>query len=179
MIIVVSGFRGSGKSLFGQVARRLRYPVFEMSEPVLRLMKELGMEITNESVRNFATDFRQKGGTNAVAKLMLPIIKPDLDAGRAVVVIGARSIEEVEVFRTLAQTVLIGITSSEKTRFERTRERNKASDPKKIANFKWADEVEAKWGLKKLMENCDARIENNGGEEEFREKVKAALARYK
>ncbi len=179
MIIAVSGYRGSGKSVFGQVAREMGLPVLEMSEPVLALMKELGLETTNESVRNFATDFREKGGPDAVARLMLPKIKEALAQGKSVVVIGARSEEEINAFLTVSGAACICIISDEKNRFARIKSRGKASDPQKLEDFRWADRVEEKWGLKKLLETCDVKLHNDASEEDFRERAKALLGKYK
>ncbi len=179
MIIVVCGFRGSGKSLFGSIAKKMGFPVLEMSEPVLALMKELGLEVNNESVRNFATDFREKGGKDAVAKLMLPRMRELIRDNGNIVVVGARSIEEVDIFRQFGEVVTVAIVSAEKNRFSRIKERNKTSDPKNILNFKWADEVEAKWGLDRLVESCGVKIQNDGSEREFEESVKRFLAKYK
>ncbi|VVB98323.1 Uncharacterised protein [uncultured archaeon] len=178
MIIAVSGFRGSGKSLFGQIARDMGFPVFEMSEPILDLMRELAIEITNESVRNFATDFREKGGADAVAKLLLHKIKIALQTSSAVVVVGARSEDEVAVFRDAGQVTTVAVVSDGAKRFERVRGRGKESDPKTAAEFKWADDVEAKWGLKKLLETCDVKLENNYSQKEFRQKAESFLEKY-
>ncbi len=167
MILVVAGFRGSGKSLFGEVARKMKFAVFEMSEPILSLMRELGMEITNESVRTFATDFREKGGPDAVAKLLVPQMKLALQENKPIVIIGARSREEVVAFLPFGNVLTIALVSDEKKRFQRIVGRGKPSDPKKIGDFRWADEVEAKWGLKALLQACEAKIENNSSEEEF------------
>lgn len=179
MIIAVSGYRGSGKSLFGKVAKKMGFEVFEMSKPILDLMQELGMEITNESVRNFATEFRQKGGAAAVAKMLLPKIRPALNRQKSVVVIGARSLDEIEEFRRAAHTIPVAIISPEESRFERIRKRGEKSDPQKIQDFRWADSVEEKWGLKKLIEAAEVKIRNDSGEKIFREKVQEFLEKYK
>lgn len=178
MIIAVCGFRGSGKSLFGSIAKKMGFEVFEMSEPVLDLMGELGIETTNENVRTFATEFREKGGMDAVAKLILPKLKPALNSGIKIVIIGVRSIEELEVFRALNYTISVAIISSEQNRFERIMKRGKNSDPKKIEDFRWADKVEENWGLKKLIETCDVKLENNSSEKDFINKVKEFLKKY-
>lgn len=175
MIIIVAGFRGSGKSLFGEVAKKMNFAVFEMSGPILSLMEELGMETTNESVRNFATDFREKGGTDAVARLLLPKLKLALQESRKIVIIGARSVEEIDALKQLGGVLTVALLSDEKKRFARVGARGKPSDPKKISDFRWADEVEAKWGLKKLLDSCDVKMENNSSEAQFREKVKKLL----
>ncbi|MFA5077381.1 MAG: hypothetical protein WC488_03060 [Candidatus Micrarchaeia archaeon] len=179
MIIAVCGFRGSGKSLFGSIAKRMNLPVFEMSEPMLGLMRELGMETTNESVRNFATDFREKGGPDAVAKLIFPTLRAALREKKAVVVIGIRSMSELDSFRTVSPTVSVAIVSNEQARFARIAKRGKKTDPKSLDDFRWADSVEEKWGLKKLLELCEVKIENNEGEIIFREKAKAFLEKYR
>lgn len=178
MIIAVAGLRGSGKSLFGAIASSMGLEVFEMSEPILALMQELGLEITNKSVREFAADFREKGGADAVAKLLLPKLKLALQTSKAIVVIGLRSAEEVSVLRDAAPVVTIALVAGEQKRFERTVQRKKQSDPKNIREFQWADAVESKWGLKKLLETCDVKIENNHSQEEFRQKVESFLEKY-
>ncbi|MEW6528298.1 MAG: AAA family ATPase [Candidatus Micrarchaeota archaeon] len=179
MIIVVSGFRGSGKTLFGKIAKKMKCAVFEMSEPVFALMKELKMKINNENVRNFATDFRESGGMDAVAKLILPKIKSTYQehkGERNIVIIGARCIEEVEIFRLVDCVLTIAIISDEKIRFARIKKRGNLSDPDELKNFRWADQVEVKWGLKKLVDESEMKIENNRTVEEFVEKVKSILA---
>jgi dephospho-CoA kinase len=178
MIIAVCGFRGSGKSLFGSVAKSMGFHVFEMSTPIIGLMRELNMETTNESVRTFATDFRSRGGPAAVAKLILPKLRDLLNKKKTVIVIGTRSLEELETFGAAGRTLSVALVSDEEKRFERITKRAKDSDPKTLRDFRWADEVEEKWGLKALVESSEARIENNSTEEEFREKVKSFLQKY-
>ncbi|MDD5337692.1 MAG: hypothetical protein PHS02_04375 [Candidatus ainarchaeum sp.] len=179
MIIAVCGFRGSGKSLFGSVAKKMEFPVFEMSAPILGLMRELGMVTTNESVRTFATDFREKGGQDAVARLILPNLRAVLQEKKAVVVIGVRSVSELDAFRTVSPVVSVAIASDEQARFGRIAKRGKKTDPKTLEQFRWADQVEEKWGLKKLLESCEVKIENNEGETIFREKAKDFLEKYR
>ncbi|MBU0586883.1 AAA family ATPase [Candidatus Micrarchaeota archaeon] len=177
MIISVCGFRGSGKSLFGKVAKELGFPIFEMSEPVLEEMGKLSLERTNESVRKFATELREKKGKGIVAEMLAEKITEFLKKPEAVIVIGARSISEIEVFRKLDDVVCVAIVSDEEKRLERTAKRGKASDPTDLHGLRWADDVERKWGLQELIGKCDAQIENNGNEEEFMGKVKMFLER--
>ena len=178
MIIAVCGFRGSGKSLFGEVARWMGFPVFEMSEPVLEEMKRRNMPITNAGVREFATEIRKTGGKDVVAKMLCEKIAPAISKDKYVVVIGARSVDEINVFRKLGRTVCVALVADEKKRLLRTKRRGKPSDPKDLSGLRWADEIEKKWGLGELVEKCDEKIENNSSLEEFEAKAKAVLGKY-
>lgn len=178
MILTVAGLRGAGKSLFGAVAISMGFEVFEMHEPILTLMRELGIEITNQSVREFASDFREKGGADAVAKIILPKIKLALQLHKTIIIIGARSKEEISVFSNVDSVLTVALLAQEKIRFQRIVNREKQSDPKTIFEFRWADNIESKWGVKKLLENCEVKIENNSSKEEFENKVKFFLKSY-
>lgn len=176
MIVAVCGLRGSGKSLFGEAAREMGFPVFEMSTPVLDEMKSRGIAITNESVRNFASELRARGGKAVVAEMLARKITPLAGKGKIVIVIGARSAEELEAFGKIDEVKCVAITSGEKERFGRISRRGKPSDPKDIESMRWADGVENDWGLGGLMEKCETGIVNDSSADGFKKKARKLLA---
>lgn len=179
MLILVSGFRGCGKSYFGSLAKKTGFLVFEMSEPVLKLMKKLKIKLTNKNIRNFATDLRKKKGLESVARLLIPKVKQGIKEKKTIVIIGLRSIEEVNVFKKLDNIITIGIICDEKKRFEYIKQRKKKGNPKTFSAFRWADEMEKKWGLKKLLKKCKIIIRNNSSKKEFTSKIRKILERYR
>jgi dephospho-CoA kinase len=169
-LVAVCGYRGSGKSVFGEAARELGWHVIEMSQPVLKLMDAQGIGKTNESVREFATKLREEKGPAAVAEMVLADVREAMQNNLNVAIIGIRSMDEISVLRKAGEVMCVAIVSPEKARFERVHARGRAGDPQTLKEFKWSDSVEDTWGLAKVVKNSVEKIANRGSLDKFREK---------
>lgn len=175
MLIVVSGYRGSGKTFFGNIARSLNFPVVEMSSFILEKMREEKIEINSKNIISFATRLREEKGESAVASIALPYLKELLKKEKIIIIIGVRSLAEYKVFSDLDKSELVFIDADENVRFERVKVRNRENDPKTIEEMREMDKIEGMWGLKEIKNYATKYFVNNGSKEEFENIVKNYL----
>ena len=59
-IICVTGMRGSGKTVFGELAISLGYKIYEMRTIVEEMMVQQNVKIDNTFMKEFAKDIRER-----------------------------------------------------------------------------------------------------------------------
>ena len=74
-------------------------PTFTMSHAVRLEAKQKQIKLDKESMREFATEIREKNGRGVVAELCIPHLKKLLEKEDLIVVDGVRSPEEPEIFK--------------------------------------------------------------------------------
>jgi dephospho-CoA kinase len=162
-IITLTGMPGAGKDEVKKLILKIKdMPVFVMSSVVLDDMKKKGLPMTNEGIRNYATELRRKYGYDIVARKCAPMIdKIDADV---VLIDGTRGPAEVDFFKARYGNDfhLIAVYASPKTRFERTKERGREGDAKKWEEFVFRDKKELTWGLGDVIAVADYVIVNEG-----------------
>ncbi len=172
-ITLLTGRRGSGKTIFLDIAKNLGFGTLELSTVVFELMKKANIEATSENTGKFAEELRKKEGRDAVAKRVLPYME---GLGKDIVVCsGVRSPEELIFFRSKYPTILIEIRSDERIRFERILKRSRPSDPKTWEAFLAREASEKRLGVEDVIKMADIVIENNETIEAFEEKVERFL----
>ncbi len=175
VVLGVTGLRGGGKGVVGEVAAKLGFVSLEMSSVVMEMMKEEGAPINNRSIREWSSDAREKWGADFVARKIVEKVP----GGKNVVILGIRSPAEIETFwkewgsgyKTLA------VFAPKEIRFERVRERGRKGDPDRYAEFAWADEHELAWGLGSAMALADEMVVNEGSKKEFESAVERLLSK--
>jgi len=110
-----------------------------------------------------------------VARRIAESMDPSASGGVAVVD-GVRSLEEVEVFRRLGETVIVAVHSSPRTRFERLRRRGRPGDPRTWEEFVARDMTELGFGLGNVIALADYMLVNEGSIEEFRAEARRLLS---
>ncbi|VVC03133.1 Dephospho-CoA kinase [Candidatus Burarchaeum australiense] len=175
LLVGVTGFRGSGKSLAARAASSLGIPVLEMRKPVVALMRKKGIRVTNRSLRLFADEIRKKNGKAVSAKLAVAEI---LKMKKKIVLVnGVRSGEEIREFKKNFDFKLIAVTAPLRLRFARILKRGRSDDPKKYADFLWSERIEQHWGLAKAVALADYVVQNRGTRAECEEKIRGILER--
>jgi len=178
-IIAITGMPGSGKKSIRDELEKKGIPVLVMRHIVEDELREKGIEPTNESLREYATDLRKKFGYTVVAERCLVKLK---EMNVSVVILdGIRGDMEVEFFRKQkdVEFVLIAAIASAEIRFERLKNRGLEWDMKTKEEFDYRDKKELSWGLGKAIEMADYKIENEGSVEEFRKKIDEVIAELK
>jgi len=179
-VLGVTGLPLSGKTTFAEIAEDHGFERFRMGNALLAEMEKRGIDVTNRSVREFATDMREKEGNEAIADLCVPHIQEKIENGRKVVIDGIRSPEEIERFRDAFGTDILFncIHSSRQKRFERSKKRERKDDDlETIDDLKWRDEKELSWGLDEAMDRADFLIRNEGSLQSFKDDANYLLDR--
>ncbi len=173
-LILLCGKRASGKSLFKEVATTHSLPFFEMSDVVFNMMREQSIPINSESTAQFAKSLRKKEGEAAVAKHLLPLLE-ETNAS-FIIVSGLRSVEELNLFKSEYNAILVEVRAKDELRFRRSLDRARPSDPKTLDEFLAREKAEAALGVEELIKMADIIIENNDMKEDFYKKIEDFFA---
>lgn len=178
-IIAITGMPGSGKKSIREEFEKKGIPVFVMRHVVEDELRKKGIEPTNTTLREYATDLRKKFGYTVVAERSLAKLRKMTSP--VVILDGVRGDMEVEFFRKQddVEFVLIAAIASPETRFGRLKERGLEWDMKTKEEFDYRDNKELSWGLGKAIEMADHKIENEGTKEEFKKKIDDVIAELK
>jgi len=176
-IIAFTGMPFSGKSEAVDIARKKGIPVVRMGDMIWEETKKKGLEINDENVGRIANDMRKTHGKDIWAKKTLEKIS-SMEKKDLLIIDGVRNIEEVETFEKKlgADFVLVAIDASDKTRHSRAMNRGREDDTGNIDLIKKRDRRELSWGLGNVIASADVVVTNEGGFEEFREKISKILS---
>ncbi len=176
-VVAIVAMPGSGKSEAADVARQLDIPVVTMGDVIREACRERGLEVTEETMGEVATDLRESGGDAAIAERSIPLLEETTEECETVLVDGIRGIAEVERFREAFgdDFELISIEVPFETRLERIRERGRDPSAEREEDLRQRDERELGYGMGEAMDRADVTIENTGTLEEFRDKIRALL----
>lgn len=165
---------GAGKSEIADSALDLDIPVIVMGDIIRELTRTKGLEPTHENTRTTMLQLREESGPGAVAKICLNSL---LNLNYDVVVIeGCRSLDEVEVFRSHTDDlVIVGVHASPTTRFKRLQDRDRSDAPVDWPSFRERDLREISVGLGGVIAMSDIMILNETSLEEFRSKCKSTM----
>lgn len=179
-IIAFVGLPLSGKTTASKIAEELGIPVVVMGDVVREEVRRRGLELTDENAGRVATELRENEGMDAIAKRCISKIREKLSERGIVVVDGIRGIAEVERFREEFgdDFILINIEAPLEVRFERALKRKRDDDVKTLDDLKRRDERELSWNMGEAIRLADITIENVGGIDEFKEKVREVIKHF-
>ena len=178
IVVGVTGLPCTGKTEFADTAAEMGFKVIEMGDFVRAHARLLGLEATPNNIGMLADKLREDGGADVVAKMVLPRVLESIKNGNPVVVVGIRSVDEVEVFRREfgKSFVLIGVDAPRRVRFERACQRRRGDDPLTWEEFEEKDMHESTLGTLQAVRNADHMLVNDKSLEEFKSKVRGVLA---
>ena len=174
MIILVTGWARSGKdSLAGILRDKYGFVHFDFYRDILmEEVKRRGLEVSKDNASKTAIEMRQVSGNNGImGKLMGEKIA--LEKNPNIVVTGGRSPEEVtELEKTGQKVLLIAVDADAEKRFQR----RLPNDPNTFEGFLERDKRDdARSRMGEIVNAAKIRLENNGSEEEFKEKITELL----
>ncbi len=176
MIIGLVGEKGGGKETFVSCLKELGRPVkhLRFSDILLDIVKQL--EIPKEKVERWqlqdlavALDkIFGKGSLTRAMKQRLQKYENEL-----VILDGIRWRTDAEMLRELPNNLLVYVTADPKVRYERAKRRNEKAGEGEMSfdKFMGEERVETEIYIPEIGKTADAKIENNGTLEEFRQKV--------
>ena len=177
MIIGVTGYYCAGKCEIAKFLKSEKFTHFSLSDEIRKELKKKRKKLSKENQINLGNDIREKYGAGELARRIAGKIKP----GKDYVVTSVRNKGEVDELRKLPDFILVNVISPQMDRFERTRKRNRAGDPKTFEDFVKKERIEfseisTKQQLHLVGRMADIIIYNNKNLEEFHRKIDRMLA---
>jgi len=175
-IIAFTGMPFSGKTEAVKIAKNMKFPVVRMGDMVWEEVNNRGLKLNNKNVGTIANHMREKHGQDIWALKTINKIK-SMGRIESIIIDGIRNIEEIDAFkRELGENfVVVAVESSDKTRQKRAFKRGRKDDSKDIKKVRERDQRELDWGLGVVIASADVVVSNEGGVEEFRDKVRKIL----
>lgn len=173
-VIGVVGLPGSGKGEFAKIAAAQGIPVITMGDMIRRVVKDAGMDPTDENLGTMGNRLREERGMDAIAQLCIPEIRKQ--SAPLVLIDGIRGDSEVLLFREqFPGFVLVAIKSPFSVRLERLASRGRSDDTTTGPSLQVRDERELRWGLGAALDLADYSIENESDLAGFTTRVKKLL----
>jgi len=178
MIIGVTGFIASGKSVLSEVLAAKGFTRLTLSEEVREEARKLGIEIERNALQDLGNKMRSMHGNDYWAKRLIAKIED----GKNYIVEGIRNPGEIETLRKLNSFVLIGVSAPAEQRLEWIKKRKKDSDPKTIEGIKAIDSRDRGIGehstgqqTELCYQMADSYIVNDAGLDDLRKQVEKLL----
>ncbi|MEM2926044.1 MAG: AAA family ATPase [Candidatus Bathyarchaeia archaeon] len=175
-VLGIVGMPGAGKTTAAKAISDLGYPVLSMGDIVREEALKRGLKLTADVMNAFIHKIRQEEGPTIVAEKCLAKCRA-LEAP-LIAIEGIRSLEEVLLFRkSFKHFVLVAIKAPMERRFQNLRSRGREDDPKCLKDLEIRDSEEKRLGLFQALKAADVVIDNVGGPEDLKEKMKLLLGR--
>jgi dephospho-CoA kinase len=157
-MVCVTGMPGAGKTTATKALASSGFTVVSMGEVIRREAKRRGLGPDKEGQRRTMLLVREEGGPAAVAKLCIDEIRSR--GLRKVVIDGARSLDEINAFKSIGTVKVLGIHASPHRRFELLKARGRKDDPLSESDFEARDQSELDLGLGRVVALSDRIVEN-------------------
>ncbi len=175
-VVAICGMPGSGKGVFGQVAKELGLPVRSMGDMIRAEVEARELTGDPHIFGRIAQDLRDEFGDGVLADRLAPLIDAELAQHDLIIIEGMRGVAEREIFLEHwgADFSIVAINSPPATRFDRIIVRGRSEDGDR-ASFDDRDRRERRWGLQTLIKQADFVVENSSSLESFTEKCRQFL----
>lgn len=131
MIVGLTGRNAAGKGEAAEFFKSKGFTYYSLSDVIREEVTRSGQEITREHLITTGRRLRAENGTGYLAKQIKKRLAPDHNY----VVDSFRHPDEVEVFRTGSDFVLLAIDAAPETRFGRIKQRGREADPETFEQF--------------------------------------------
>ena len=158
--LIIAGLARSGKDTVGDyLAEEYGFEKHTFSEVLREILVTQGVKPSKELMIELGDELRKEMGMDAVARLLAPKIRRK----RGVVLVGPRSIEEIDFFREkFPNIIVVKVVSGEQQRLERNNEEGSGERDK----FFGRDEQDMKRkGFEKVLEAAQYELENSSAKE--------------
>jgi dCMP deaminase len=134
MIIGISGTNGAGKTTTSDYLKKKGFSYYSCSDIIRDILDKNGQEKTRDNMRILGNKIREEYGTSELAKRLSEKIKANND--EYVIVDSLRHTDEINVFRSFPNFILLFLESPLEIRYERIRERKREDDFISFEKFK-------------------------------------------
>jgi dephospho-CoA kinase len=175
-VLAFAGMPFSGKSEAVKIAKEMNIPVFRMGDMVWEEVENRRLELNEKNVGTIADQMREEYGMDIWARRTLEKIRL-IGESESIVIDGIRNIEEIDAFRRElgGDFVVIAVEAAYEIRQKRALNRSRKDDSNDVEKIKERDRRELRWGLGVVIASADVVVSNEGGIEEFRDKVRKIL----
>jgi dephospho-CoA kinase len=149
---------GAGKTTATKALVGSGFTIVSMGDVVRREAQRRGLGLEKEGQKQMMLTLRAEGGPAAIAKLCAEDIRSN--GLKKVVIDGARSLDEVNTFRSVGTVKVLGIHASPMRRFGLLSSRGRDDDPLSYSDFEARDQRELDLGLGKVIALADRIVEN-------------------
>lgn len=179
MIIVLVGPLCSGKDSVAEILSEKGFYSISSGNAIRKDMEDRGLEITRETLQDYARKMRKKIGMFYPANKIVE----QINLKDNYVVSGLRNTEEVKEIKKIGNCFVLAVDASERTRFERMKSRRREKDPRTFEEFKKIDDMELYgkgeggfgFNIRGCMDMADFILKNEGNFEELLERVDEVL----
>ena len=168
MIIGLVGEFGTGKgTAAAYLQKKYKAEVLKFSHILNDILHRLRQDVTRNNHR-IITALRKEFGEDIIAKTLIADIEAR-NKNKLIVIDGFRKLEELRAFKELNGFVLINLTASPKSRYERLTKRNEKRDDqeKKYNDFLREHKNDSDKDIVKVGKQADFQIDNSGTEREL------------
>ena len=178
-VVAICGMPGSGKGVFGEVAKELGLPVRSMGDMIRAEVEAHELTPDTHVFGRIAQELRDEYGDGVLAARLAPLIDAELANHELLIIEGMRGVAEQEIFieHWGVDFSVVAISAPPSTRFDRIAARGRAEDGDR-ASFEDRDLREQRWGLQTLIEQADYVVSNSGSLESFAEKCHLFLIEF-
>jgi dephospho-CoA kinase len=179
-IIGAVGFNGSGKDeLVNYLHRRCGIPVLSAGDVVRDIAQKEGIPPTRDNLRDIAKRYIVRFGDDYFMKRLIKIIEEN--QWKVVGITGIRTISDVLSLKNHfgQDFILVNVEVCDpRIRYERTKRRGEARDPKTYEEFLQQDNAEEKvFKISQTMKYADMKISNDDTLEAFYGRIDESLIR--
>lgn len=176
VILGLSGEIASGKGTVAKYLTENKKGVSYRFSSILRdLAQRLYLEENRENLQKMSMAVREYFGQNILCKVIYKDVKND--DNEIIVIDGVRRNQDVEELRKLEEFKLVYLEADLEKRFERLKKRGENSDDesKTLEEFRKDHEREAEKEIKKLRDEADFVVDNNGSFEDLYRQIEEIL----
>lgn len=177
MIVGVTGPIGSGKTTASELFKKhFNFNQTSLSDALRDKLKEDGIKITRDNLRNEGDKLRTEFGKGILSKRALKKVKTDDEDW---VIESVRSPEEASEIQK--RGIMIGITAPDRTRYERTVKRGRDTEEVNLSfeDFKKKDSRDREIGIDDALKLCDYILDNDGTREDLKMRLEELLTQIK
>lgn len=173
VVIAFTGPTASGKGTAANFLKETGYAYFSLSDEVRREAVKRGWSTKKEVLQNLGDELRENFGSDVLA---VRVVQSDeFKHANKIVIDGIRHPEEILFFKEFFDAKIIGITASEKTRFEYLQSRKREGDPETFEEFLKSEQREQgaegshAMQVKKCLTMADIVVVNESGVDRLKE----------
>jgi dephospho-CoA kinase len=183
MIIGIAGPFCSGKDVVGEMFAERGFEVISLGDVLREEMKGKNLEITRESLQNYAREMRKRVGESYPASK----IAKKVDKNKNYLIQGFRNPEEAKELKKIKDFYFVSIDAPAEIRFKRMRLRARENDPVTFEEFKKIEDMEILgvgeegfgFNISEAMAMADKTIQNDSSLEDLKRKVRMLLGELK
>lgn len=161
LVVASVGMPGSGKSLISAAAAEGGIPVHSMGDLIRAEVAAAGLEETPDNVGMVARMMREAHGPQVWSARLLAVVDEALGSHPWVLIEGMRSLDERAQFNSHwgGRFRVVALVAPTEVRWTRIAGRGRGEDGDR-ADFDRRDARESAWGLPRLIDEADWRLEN-------------------